>query len=226
MQIVAALSFNQADLKGAFLLNKNEVAALASACGPKRRTTRSDERSVWLDWRRGELITQDRTILVRLSDPRVSVDCDPLQLHVDALKAVATQAGAKDLIVVGEVKGVVALGIIEGRDVADHGDAVEPKAGTGVTFHDGPTDLVLSHTHLTSIIPEFDPNAERLGSFVWDSRFANTLARVAKATAKGQAMTIMPPVDGGPFIVTVEAGQTLDLSNRWDVVAMPLVPAE
>lgn len=230
MQNVAALDLSTTHLRAAFLLTKDEAAALLSACGPKRKTTRSDERVVWLDWRRGELIAQDRTLLARLYDPRVVTDVAPAVVHADALKSVATTAKAKDLIVVGltGVDGVVALGIIEARDVEPHGDAVTPKAGTGITFHEAPPDLVLTHDKLQALVPGVDPAepGDRTTAFVWDSRFTDVLHRVAKATGKGQALTVLPPEStGAPFLVVVEAGATLDSANRWDVVGMPLVPA-
>lgn len=229
MQNVAALSFGSTMLTAAFLLSKNEVAALVSACGPKRKQTRTDERVVWLDWRRGSLLSQDRTLLCRLRDPRVSTDVAPLVVDAEALKTVAKNASAKDLIVIGRVAGdVVALGVIEAVDVEEHGDTITVKPGTGITFHDQPSDLVLDNEKLNAIVPTYDLEnpGQREPYFIWDSRFTETLARVAKASGKGQALAMLPPLeDGAPFLVVVEAGRTVDAANVWEVVAMPLAPS-
>ena len=224
MQLLASLSLlagsDVYQCHGAFVVLKTDVAALLSAVGPKK--ARPDERCVWLSWTRGELITQDRTLLVRFSAPSPDdLDVPDLQVSADDLKPVATKAKAKDGIVVAQRNGQVILAIVE--DVADlmEGATLAVKDATVLRDLETVPSLMLTHSSLTALVPSLEPEGETAGMYSWDSRFAETLFRVAKASGKGRALSVFPPIEGGPFRVRV-LSNTVDPADTWDVVAMPL----
>jgi len=224
MDYIASMRLGAAEFRGAFLLSKNELAALLSTAGPKR--ARPDERTLWMCWAEREVIASDRTIIIRASMlPRVDVETPikPSPVLAEELKAAAKGAKASHTIVIARGVAHTIIAVVETAALLidrdnDSAHTLEDMVHVDLLPPDG---LVTSPDRIRAEL-EGDPEQPPASHFAWSLRYTSTLEKVAKVAGKGESLVVWPPLGSGPFVVSV----TVDDSTAWQVAMMPMDAAD